>query len=80
MERWQFIESPNGAWYWLCSDVISHRTRTSAATFSTRTECMADAAGSGYRSHVFGAGHAAPAQVQGRRRREGARPRVERFP
>ena len=47
-ERWQFIQSPAGDWYWLCSDVISHKTRTSAATFKTRTECIADAMGNGY--------------------------------
>jgi hypothetical protein len=49
MERWQFIQSPNGDWYWLCSDVISHRTRTSAATFKTESQCIADAMGNGYR-------------------------------
>ena len=48
MDRWQFIQSPSGDWYWLCSDVISRRTRTSVATFKTRTECMADAMSSGY--------------------------------
>lgn len=48
MERWQFIQSPAGDWYWLCSEVISHKTRTSAATFKTRTECMADAMWYGY--------------------------------
>ena len=52
MERWQFIQSPNGGWYWLCSDVISRRTRTSTATFKTRTECIADAAGYGYNTHT----------------------------
>ena len=49
MESWQFIESPGGGWYWLCSDVLSRRTRTSAATFATRTECVADAMVAGYR-------------------------------
>ena len=48
MERWQFIESPAGGWYWICSDVLSRRTRTSVATFSTRPECVADAMSSGY--------------------------------
>jgi hypothetical protein len=79
MERWQFIESPNGAWYWLCSDVISHRTRTSAATFSTRTECIADAASSGYPKSGFGAGRSGPTQTQGKRRYRGVKPRVERY-
>lgn len=50
MESWQFIESPAGGWYWLCSDVISRKTRTSAATFKTRMECIADAMGYGYQS------------------------------
>jgi hypothetical protein len=68
MERWQFIESPNGAWYWLASDVNTHRTRTSPSTFSTRNECVADAAGSGYQTNAAG-GSAAPAQ----RRRSGQR-------
>jgi hypothetical protein len=49
MERWQFIQSPTGDWYWVCSDVLSHRTRTSAATFKTESQCMADAMGNGYR-------------------------------
>ena len=49
MERWQFIQSPNGDWYWLCSDVISHRTRTSTATFKTESQCITDAMGNGYR-------------------------------
>jgi hypothetical protein len=52
MERWQFIQSPAGSWYWLCSDVISRKTRTSAATFKTRNECVADAMGYGYRNVV----------------------------
>jgi hypothetical protein len=79
MERWQFIESPNGAWYWLCSDVISHRTRTSAATFATRTECVADATASGYQNNSFGCAGAAPRHAQGRRRYKGIKPRMERF-
>jgi hypothetical protein len=49
MERWQFIQSPTGDWYWICSDVISHRTRTSSATFKTESQCIADAMGNGYR-------------------------------
>ena len=53
MERWQFIESPSGAWYWLCSEVLSNRTRTSAVTFSTRHECVADAMNAGYRKSAF---------------------------
>jgi hypothetical protein len=79
MERWQFIESPNGAWYWLCSDVISHRTKTSAATFATRTECVTDAAASGYQNSAFGAPRAAPGHAQGKRRYKGSRPRMERY-
>jgi hypothetical protein len=49
MERWQFIQSPAGDWYWLCSDVLSHRTRTSASTFKTEGECITDAMSNGYR-------------------------------
>ena len=48
MERWQFIQSPNGEWYWLCSEVLSHRTRTSTATFQTESQCIADARSNGY--------------------------------
>jgi hypothetical protein len=55
MERWQFIESPNGGWYWIASDVLSRRTRTSAATFQSRPECVADALKFGY-GKVAGAG------------------------
>jgi hypothetical protein len=80
MERWQFIESPNGAWYWLCSDVISHHTKTSAATFETRSECVADAAGSGYENTAFGAPRAvARSRPQGKRRYPGSRTRLERY-
>ena len=68
MERWQFIESPNGAWYWLCSDVLTHRTTTSASTFSTRHECVADAMGSGYQSNAAG-GAQAPVKRESRKRR-----------
>jgi hypothetical protein len=50
MERWQFIQSPTGEWYWVCSDVISHRTRTSTATFKTESQCIADARGHGYQT------------------------------
>jgi hypothetical protein len=59
MESWQFIESPGGGWYWLCSDVLSRRTRTSAATFQTRTECMADAMAYGYGKGAPSVGFAA---------------------
>ena len=75
MERWQFIESPNGAWYWLCSDVMSHRTRTSAATFSTRHECVADAMGSGYQRDAVGA----QASMKQATRHRGTKPRAGRF-
>lgn len=54
MERWQFIQSPTGGWYWLCSDVISRKTRTSPATFKTRPECVADAMGYGYQKVAAG--------------------------
>jgi hypothetical protein len=58
MECWQFIQSPAGGWYWLCSDVLSRRTRTSAATFETRNECVADAMSYGYQKVATGAVHA----------------------
>lgn len=48
MESWQFIQSPAGDWYWLCSNVINRQTRTSTATFATRMECVANAMTSGY--------------------------------
>ena len=48
MERWQFIQSPTGSWYWLCSDVMSRKTKTSAATFATKSECIANATSCGY--------------------------------
>jgi hypothetical protein len=67
MDRWQFIESPNGAWYWICSDVITHRTRTSPSTFSTQHECVADALGSGYQSNASGGAHAPVKRAAGRR-------------
>jgi hypothetical protein len=79
MERWQFIESPNGAWYWLCSDVISHRTRTSASTFRTRHECVVDAQGSGYRANGSPSAHAPARQTAGKRRPNSARPRMGRY-
>jgi hypothetical protein len=81
MERWQFIESPNGAWYWLCSDVISHRTRTSASTFSTRHDCEADALGSGYRATGSGTvtAHAPSRQAAGKRRYNNTRQRPGRY-
>jgi hypothetical protein len=77
MERWQFIESPNGAWYWLASDVLTHRTRTSAATFTTRYECIADAASSGYQTNAPG-GSQAPAKPASRHRRHSGQ-RRERY-
>jgi hypothetical protein len=70
MERWQFIQSPNGSWYWLCSDVISHRTRTSAATFSTRNECVTDAMGAGYGKASGSGGQAAAKRTPRQRRRK----------
>lgn len=78
MERWQFIESPNGAWYWVASNVITHHTRTSAATFSTRHDCVTDAAGSGYQTHAPG-GSQAPAQRTSRKRRAPSGQRRERY-
>ena len=60
MESWQFIQSPAGDWYWLCSNVISRQTRTSTATFKTRMECVANAMGSGYQK--IAGGHPAAAQ------------------
>ena len=76
MERWQFIESPNGAWYWLASDVNSHRTRTSTATFSTRHECVTDAAGAGYQTNAPGG--SAPARRETRKQRSSGQ-RRERY-
>ena len=54
MESWQFIQSPSGEWYWLCSNVISRQTRESTATFQTRMECMANAMSAGYQKMVSG--------------------------
>ena len=58
MESWQFIQSPAGEWYWLCSNVISRQTRTSTSTFKTRMECVANAMGSGYQKVAPAAGPA----------------------
>lgn len=70
MESWQFIQSPAGDWYWLCSNVISRQTRTSTATFKTRTECVANAMTSGYQKVVGAAasGGGAPPQVKSQSR------------
>ena len=68
MECWQFIQSPAGGWYWLCSDVLSRKTRTSAATFQTRTECIADAMGYGYRKVAAPNGLAVTKHMPPRRR------------
>ena len=78
MERWQFIESPNGAWYWVASNVITRQTRTSAATFCTRHECVADAAGCGYLTNAPGGSHA-PAKRPARKRRHSSGQRRERY-
>lgn len=48
MKSWQFVESPGGDWYWVSTDVNSHKTRMSTATFKTRSECVADAMSCGY--------------------------------
>ena len=55
MESWQFIQSPSGDWYWLCSNVISRQTRESTATFKTRMECVANAMAAGYQKLAGGA-------------------------
>jgi hypothetical protein len=55
MESWQFIQSPAGEWYWLCSNVISRQTRESPATFKTRMECVANAMSSGYQKMTVAA-------------------------
>ena len=60
MESWQFIQSPAGDWYWLCSNVISRQTRTSTATFKTRMECVANAMGSGYQKVAPAIGSLSP--------------------
>jgi hypothetical protein len=68
MECWQFIQSPAGGWYWLCSDVLSRKTRTSAATFQTRTECITDAMSYGYQKVAGGLARAPSKQVPPRHR------------
>jgi hypothetical protein len=60
MESWQFIQSPAGEWYWLCSNVISRETRESPSTFKTRMECVANAMNAGY--HKMAAGAASTAK------------------
>ena len=50
MKNWQFVESPGGGWYWVCTDVMSRKMRTSASTFRTRTECIGDAMWYGYQA------------------------------
>ena len=73
MESWQFIQSPAGDWYWLCSNVISRQTRTSAATFKTRMECVANAMTSGYQKIApSGGGNAAPAKQHHRENKAAA--------
>ena len=72
MESWQFIQSPTGEWYWLCSNVISRQTRESTATFATRMECVVNAMNAGYQKMAFGATnpprpHKAPAGAQAQR-------------
>ena len=72
MERWQFIQSPAGDWYWLTTEVISRRTRTSAATFKTRTECIANAMSCGYQKMALAGGQAkAKRMPRGRRGKSG---------
>jgi hypothetical protein len=74
MESWQFIQSPSGDWYWLCSNVISRQTRESTATFKTRMECIANAMGCGYQKV---AGGASPAQTQPRHHGKGSPPNAQ---
>lgn len=71
MERWQFIQSPTGDWYWLCSDVLSHHTRTSTATFKTESQCIADAMGHGYQRGGGSNAHAKAKRMQRNGRRKG---------
>ena len=73
MNNWQFVESPGGDWYWVCTDVISRRMRTSAATFKTRSECMADAMSSGYQSAL-----PSGRQAKSKRMPRGARSKAQR--
>jgi hypothetical protein len=68
MERWQFLQSPTGEWYWLCSDVNSHRTRTSTATFKTESQCITDARGNGYQSGPSSGPRAKAKPIPGNRR------------
>ena len=76
MKNWQFVESPGGGWYWVCTDVISRNTRTSAATFRTRTECMADAMWYGYQHAIPGGSQAQAAKAK--RMPRGARKKAPR--
>jgi hypothetical protein len=75
MERWQFIQSPGGGWYWLCSDVLSRRTRTSAETFQTQTECIANAMGYGYQKVAAPGAQAVTKHTQRERRPQSAKHR-----
>jgi hypothetical protein len=81
MESWQFIQSPAGEWYWLCSNVISRETRESPSTFKTRMECVANAMNAGYHKLASGAAgtakhHKAPAGAQPKRpHASGAQPK-----
>jgi len=59
MKNWQFVESPGGGWYWVCTDVISRKMRSSATTFKSRTECMADAMWYGYQQTALPSGRQA---------------------
>ena len=68
MERWQFIQSPAGGWYWLCSDVISRKTRTSSAVFKSRTECTRNAMEYGYARAVSASQHTESKRMPRRRR------------
>ena len=69
MNNWQFVESPGGDWYWVCTDVNSRKMRTSAATFKTRTECMADAMWYGYEQGNLIARQGAPSPRQAQAKR-----------
>lgn len=73
MKNWQFVESPGGGWYWVCTDVISRKMRTSASTFKTRTECMADAMWYGYQQAMPGG-----AQAKAKRMPRGPRKKAPR--
>lgn len=80
MESWQFIQSPAGEWYWLCSNVISRHTRESAATFQTRMECVANAMSFGYQKMVAGASPAKRSNPNGGAQQERHRIRGEDVP